>query len=149
VALLVIGTFAWVYGFNKKKVDHVLQEVAAETGLSYIPSWVSYARLEGPFSGYETEVSVRADREFGLGAITAVETGLSGLAAMDIHNYTGIRMHHGLDLPEEIVLSKHWPRIITHSNEAVLAMPHVSRSREEIVQALQLMVKKINQLTIK
>ena len=146
VALLVVGTFIWVYGFNKNKVDRVMAAVADETGMSYVPSWVTYARLEGNYSGYETEVSVRADREFGLGAITAPETGMAGMAAMDIQNYTGIRMRHGLQLPEEVVLSKKWPRILVRTNEIILALPHVSNKKEEIVEGLQLMVKKIDRL---
>jgi hypothetical protein len=146
VALLVIGTFVWVYGFNKKKVDRVMAEVADETGLSYIPSRVTYARLEGDYKGFETEVSVRADRDFGPGAIAATETGTAGMAAMDIRNYTSIRMRHGLHIPEEVILSKTRPRVVARASDIVLALPHVSNEKEEIVDGLHLLVKKIKRL---
>ena len=71
---------------------------------------------------------------------------MAGMAAMDIQNYTGIRMRHGLHVPEEVVMSKKWPRIVARANDIVLALPHVSNKKEEIVDGLHLLVKKIKRL---
>jgi hypothetical protein len=72
---------------------------------------------------------------------------MAAMAAMDISNFTSIRMRHGMQLPRKVVLSKKWPRIVAFDGEVVLDLPYVSRDREEILEGLRELSRQVHRLT--
>ena len=143
MTLLMGGVFWWIYGVRKPKVDHVLEEVARQSGLTVERSRIAYHKLRGKFRGYDTEVGVYKSHEAGVGAQLTVLTGEAGWSALDIRNFTAIKMKHGLPLQREIALSS---GIVATPREVVLEFPYVSQDANEILRGMKRLVREIKQL---
>lgn len=136
--LFTVGVFWWTYGVKKKKTDNVLLELAKETGLSCNRSALKYYSLSGIYRGHEVEVSIERslDALGGAGALLAATTGTAAYAAMEIRNFTAIKMRHGLSSVKDEIISNDWPKIVVHGEKLTLALPYVSNDKEEIIRGL-------------
>jgi len=149
VFIFSVSVIVWIYGVKKKKIDKVLAEVARDTGLSYNKNLLKYGSLRGKYKGYETEIGIYTDTDAfgGLGTILASITGSGSMAALNIRNFTGIKIKHNLNLRKSKVISKAFPKIIAHGNEIFLIFPYISDEKEEIKKYLEKLINILHDLS--
>ena len=134
---------------KKKKVDIAFSEVAKDTGLSFHRSLLKYGKLKGNYKGYETEIGVYSDIN-AFGGIGVLLTSLSGegaFAALEIRNFTGIRIRHNLELEKKKLISECNPLIVIDRDWAYLAMDSVCNASSSIKKHLHKLAETVCTLT--
>ena len=148
VLIFSVGVFWWIYGVRKRKVDHAMAEVAKDTGLSFHKDLIKHGTVKGIYKGFETEIGVYTDIDAfgGIGTILTSITGSAGFSALNIRNFTGIKMKHNLEIKDRKIISEEFPVIVAQKSEMFLMLPHVSYNPGEIKRNLNKLCKVIDSL---
>jgi hypothetical protein len=150
ILIFSIFVFWWIYGVRKRKIDSAMAKVAKDTDLSFHKDFFKYGTLKGKYKGYETEIGVYNDLDAfgGIGTILTSITGSAGFSALNIRNFTGIKMKHNLEIKDRKIISEEFPVIVAQKNEVYLMLPHVSYNPGEIKRNLNKLCKVIDSLPI-
>ena len=134
VLLFSIGVIWWIYGVKKKRVDEAMNKVAHRLGLKFYRDPFKYGIIKGEYRGYNVEIGVYTDFNAfgGAGVILTSLSGKGAFSALDIHNFTGIKIKLDSEFKESKVISDKFPLILMEGNEIKLIFPYVSSDPREI-----------------
>ncbi len=141
VLLLTAFSFWFYLGVKKRKVNLAMAELAEKTGLRFEKSLLKYGKVKGTYRGMEVEIAVYSDANAfgGSAAMLSAFTGEGALAALEIRNFTGMKIKHSKRIARQRILSPEFPLIAIDSKELKLMLPHVSSSSAEMRENLELL----------
>jgi len=138
VLIFSLGVLWFIYRVRKRKIDLAMAHLAQETGLSFNKSFFKYGTVTGNYKGFDVEIGVYSDLNAfgGIGILMASLTGEGVLAALEIRNFTGIKIKLPSEIQEKRLISEDFPVVIARKNELCLMFPYVSSDKKEIKRHL-------------
>jgi hypothetical protein len=125
-----------------------MSEVAKNTDLSFQKHLLKYGVLKGVYKGFETEIGVYADTDAfgGIGTLLTSVSGWGSFSALNIRNFTGIKIKHSLGSWQNKVISEN-PLIIINKDEIYLMLPTVLTDAKKIEKNLNKLCQTIESLS--
>ncbi|MCD6454556.1 MAG: hypothetical protein J7L62_04570 [Candidatus Aminicenantes bacterium] len=149
VLVFSAGIFWWIYRVRKRRIDRAMAYLAQQTGLSFNKNFFKYGTVTGNYKGFEVEIGVYSDLNAfgGIGILMASLTGEGVLAALEIRNFTGIKIKLPSEIQEKRLISEDFPLIITNKDELYLMLPYVSSNEREIKRHLDSLCETASHIT--